>query len=96
MAGIVPVFVFLNEASIYTFLDQAFNFVDLVLWSEVPTLSPQKPFKLWSEVEVRPDRLFARQGWGQSSKNRLVALDELTETRVKVHALQLLRKSSSA
>ena len=31
MAGIVSVFIFLDEASIYAFLDLAFNLVDLVL-----------------------------------------------------------------
>ena len=33
MAGIVPVFFFLDEASIYAFLDLALDLVDLVLWS---------------------------------------------------------------
>ena len=42
MAGIVPVFILLDEASIYTFLDLAFDLVDLVLWGGVwtPTLQP--------------------------------------------------------
>ena len=31
MAEIVPVFIFLDEASIYAFLDLAFDLVDLVL-----------------------------------------------------------------
>ena len=31
MAGVVPVFIFLDEASIYTFLDLPFDLVDLVL-----------------------------------------------------------------
>ena len=35
MAGTVPVFILLNEASIYTFLDVAFDLVDLVLWGAV-------------------------------------------------------------
>ena len=30
MKGIVPVFIFFNEASIYTFLDLALHLVDLV------------------------------------------------------------------
>ena len=32
MAGIVPVFLFLEEASIYALLDLAFDLIDLVLW----------------------------------------------------------------
>ena len=35
MAGVVPVVIFLAKASMYTFLDLAFNLVDLVLWSGV-------------------------------------------------------------
>ena len=82
MAGIVPVFVFLDEASIYTFLDLVFDLVDLVLWSGVWTPSYHRPFKLWFEFEVHLDQFFARQGWGQRSKNLLVFLDALTETGI--------------
>ena len=92
MAGIVPVFILLDEASIYTFLDLAFDLVDLVLWGGVWTPSHHRPFKLGFEFEVHLDQRFARQGWGQRSKNLMIFLDELTETRVKVHALQFLRK----
>ena len=80
MAGIVPVFIFLDEASIYAFPDLAFDLVDLVLRGGVWTLSYQRPFELWFEFEVHVDQFFARQGWGQRSKNLLVFLDELTET----------------
>ena len=39
MAGIVPVFIFLDEASIFAFLDLALDLVDLVLWGGVWTPS---------------------------------------------------------
>ena len=67
MAGIVPVFLFLNETSIYAFLDLAFNLVDLVLWGGVWTQSHQRPFKLGFQFEVHLDQFFARQGLGQRS-----------------------------
>ena len=82
MAGVVPNFLFLDEASIYTFLDLAFDLVDLVLWGGVWPPSYHRPFKLWFEFEVHLDQFFARQGWGQRSKNHLVFLDELIETGV--------------
>ena len=85
-------FKLLTEASIYAFLDLAFYLVDFVLWGGVRTPSHHLPFKLWFEFEVHLDQVFARQGWGQRSKNVMVFLDELTETSVKVHALQFLRK----
>ena len=92
MARIVPVFIFLDGASIYTLRDLAFNLVDWVLWGGVRTPSHHRPFKVWFELEVHLNYLFARQHRGQHSKNPLVFLDELTETRVKVPALQLLTK----
>ena len=62
MAGIVAVFKFLYETSIYAFLDLAFDLVDVVLWSLVWTPSHHKPFKLGFEFQVHLDRFFARQG----------------------------------
>ena len=50
MAGIVPVFIFLDEASIYAFLDLAFYLVDLALWGGVWTLSYHRSFELWFEL----------------------------------------------
>ena len=35
MAGIVRVFIFLDEASLYAFLDLAFHLVNLALWGRV-------------------------------------------------------------
>ena len=78
MAGIAPLFIFLDEASIYAFLDLAFDLLNLVLWGGIWTPSPHRPFKLGFEFEVHLDHFFARQGWGQRSKNLLVFLDELT------------------
>ena len=46
MAGTVPVFIFLDEASIYGFVDAAFDLVDLVLWGGVWTLSRNRRCKL--------------------------------------------------
>ena len=71
----------------------AFHLLDSVLSRGVRTQSHHTPCKLCFEFEVHLDQLFARQGcWGQRSKTLLVFLDEPTETRVKVHALQFLRK----
>ena len=92
MAGTVPLFIFLPEASIYAFLDLAFDLVDLVLCSGVWTPSHHRPFKLGFEFEVHLDHFFARQVWGQPLKSLLVFLDELTEKEIQVHALQFLNK----
>ena len=68
MAGIVSVFIFLDKASIYTFLYLVFDLVDLVLWGGAWTPSHYRPFSLWFEFEVHLDQLFARHCWGQRSK----------------------------
>ena len=46
MTWIIPVFIFLDEASIYTFLDLALDLVDMALWGGVLTPSYHRPFKL--------------------------------------------------
>ena len=62
-------FIFLDKASIYTSLHQAFNLLDLALWGGVWTPSHLRPFKIWFEFEVHLDQLFARQGWGNDPNN---------------------------
>ena len=68
MAGVVPVLILLDKASIYTLLDLALDLVDLVLWGGVWTPPHYRPFKLWFEFEVHLDDFLTRQGWGQCSK----------------------------
>ena len=52
MAGIVPVFIFLQKASIYTFLDVAFDLVGLVLWGLTtdPSNSGMSLTSVWTSV----------------------------------------------
>ena len=58
MAGIVPVFIFLDEASINAFLDLAFNLVYLVFRGGLWTPSHHRPFKLGFEFELHLDQCF--------------------------------------
>ena len=60
MAGIVPVFIFLNEASIDIFLDPTYPLVDLVLWGGIRTPSHHRPLKLRFEFEVHLDQFFCK------------------------------------
>ena len=61
MAGILFVVIFLDKASIHTFLALAINLVHLVLLGGVRTPSYHRPFKLWFEFEVHLDRFVTRQ-----------------------------------
>ena len=92
MAGVVPVLILLDKVSIYTFLDLAFDLVDLVLWGGVWTPPHYRPFKIWFEFQVHVDQFLTRQGWKQRSKNLLILVDELSETGVEIHALHFLGK----
>ena len=55
MAGIAPVFIFLDEGSIHTLLDLALDLVHLVLWGGVRTPSYHRPFNVWFEYEIYLD-----------------------------------------
>ena len=68
VARVVPVFLFLDKASIFTFLGLALNHVDLFLWGGVRTPSYHRPFELWFQFEVHLDEPFTRQEWGQLQK----------------------------
>ena len=61
MAGIIPVFMFVAEASIYIFLDLALNLLDFVLRGGVRKPSCHTPFKLWVSL---------RSIWTNLSHNR--------------------------
>ena len=64
MAGPVPVFVLLDKASIYAFLDLAFDLVDFVLWDGVWMPSHHRPFKLRFEFQLHLDQFVCKTGVG--------------------------------
>ena len=53
MVGLVPLLIFLHEASINTFLDLALDFFNLFLRSEVGTTSHSRLFKFRSQFQAR-------------------------------------------
>ena len=81
-------FILLDEARLYTFLDLAFDLVDLVLWGMVGATPHYGPFKLRFEFEVHLDQLLARERSGQRSEHLLVLLDGVIHTMVKIQALK--------
>ena len=64
MAGIIPVLILLDRARFCTFLDLAFDPVDLVLWGGVWTSSYHRPFLLGFEFEVHLYQVFDAFPWG--------------------------------
>ena len=50
--GVVPLFIFFNEASINTFLDLALDFFNLFLWSGIWTTPHSRLFKFTIQIQV--------------------------------------------
>ena len=97
MADIVPVFILLDEASIYTFFDPVFDLVDVVLWGRVGATPHCRPLKLRFEFEVHLDHFFfARERWAQRSEHLLVFLDEIIRRGSRFRLSSFSEKSSSA
>ena len=92
MAGTICVFTFFDEASISW------------IWRSISSISSRgagygrhltgdpSNSAFWFEVHV--DRFLTRQGWGQRSKHLLKRFDELSQMRVEMHALKVLREVS--
>ena len=57
--GVVPLLIFLQEASINTFLYLVLDFFDLFLRSGLGTTSPTRFLKLRFEFQVHLDQFFA-------------------------------------
>ena len=70
--GVVPLFIFFNEASINTFLDLALNFFNLFLWSGIGTTRHSRLFKLRFQFEVYSDQFFTREGGRQGAEHLLI------------------------
>ena len=71
VVGLVPLLMFLNEASINTFLDIALDFFNLFLRSGVGTTSHSRLLKLRFQFQVHLDRFFTGQGRRQGAEHLL-------------------------
>ena len=59
VVGVVPLLIFLYEASINTFLDLALDFFNLFLRSGVGTMSHSRFLKFRFQFQVLPDQFLA-------------------------------------
>ena len=60
--GVVPLLIFFNEASIYTFLDLALDFFNLYLWSGIGTTLHSRLFKFRFQFQVYSGPVFYKGG----------------------------------
>ena len=72
MNGVVPLLIFLHEASINTFLDLALDLVNLFLWSGIGTTPHLRLFKFRFQFQVHLDQLFTREAGRQGAKHLLI------------------------
>ena len=68
--GVVPLLIFLHEASINTFLDLALDFFNLFLWSGVGTTPHSRLFKFRVQFQVHLNQFFTREGGGGVARRR--------------------------
>ena len=71
VVGVVPLLVFLNEASVNTFLDLALHFFNLFLRSGVGTTSHSRLLKFRFQLQVHPDQFFTGHGRRQGAEHLL-------------------------
>ena len=69
---VVPLLIFLHEASINTFLDLALDFFNLFLWSGIGTMPHSPLFKFEFQFQVHLDRLCTREGGRQGAEHLLI------------------------
>ena len=69
---VVPLLLFLHEASINTFLDLVLDFVNLFLWSGIGKTPHSRLFKLGFQFQVHLDQFFTREGGRQGVKHLLI------------------------
>ena len=72
MVGVVPLLIFLNEASITTFLDLALNFFNLFLRRGIGTTSHWRLLEFRFQFQVHLDQFFTGQGRRQGAKHLLI------------------------
>ena len=70
--GVVPLLIFLHEASINTFLDLALDFFNLFLWSGIGTTPHSHLFQFRFQFQVHLDQFFTREGGRQGAEHLLI------------------------
>ena len=90
--GVVPLFIFFNEASINTFLDLALDFFNLFLWSGIGSTLQSRLFKFRLKFQVHLDQFFTREGGRQGAKYLLIGNQQFLQSRVKVKTLRFLKE----
>ena len=72
VVGVVPLLIFLNKASIKTFLDLALDFFILFLRSGLGTTPHTRLLKSRFQFQVHLDQFFAGQGRRQGAEHLLI------------------------
>ena len=70
--GVVPLLIFLHEASINIFLDLALDFLDLFLGSGIGTTPHSRLFKFGFQFQIHLDQFFTREGGRQGAEHLLI------------------------
>ena len=90
--GVVPLLIFLHEASINTFLDQAFDFFNLFLSSGIGTTPHSRLFQFGFQFQVHLDQFFTRKEGRQGAEHLLIGEQQFLQSGVKVKTLDFLQE----
>ena len=90
--GVVPLLIFLNEASINTFLDLALDFFNLFLWSGIGTTPHSSLFEFRFQLQVHLDQFFTREGGRQGAEHILIGYQQFLQSGVKIKTLEFLQE----
>ena len=70
--GVIPLLIFLNQASINTFLDLALDLINLLLRSGVRTTPHSPLLQFRFQFQVHLDQFITRQGRRQGAESPLI------------------------
>ena len=90
--GVVPLLIFLYEATLNAFLDLALDFFHLFLWSGIGTTPHSRLFKFGFQFQIHLDQFFTREGGWQGAEHLLIGYQQFLQSGVKVKTLEFLEE----
>ena len=90
--GVVPLLIFLHEASINTLLDLALDFFNLFLRSGVGTKPHSRLLKFRFQFQVHLDQFLTGKGRRQGAEHLLIGYEQFLKSGVNVQTLDFLQE----
>ena len=92
--GVVPLLIFLHEASINTFLHLTLDFFNLLLCSGIGTTPHSRLFQFRFQFQVHLDQFFTRKGGRPGAEYLLIGYSSFFSRGSRLRLSIFCRKSS--